>query len=61
MTHVDENPTNDAKAGEAEAASEAGAPVRSVATKQWLDAMLEAINCVDVDEALRRRIAQRIF
>ncbi len=48
--------------GEANAAApEAGTPVRSAATQQWLDAVVEALNRLDGDEAMRRRVAQRIF
>jgi len=35
--------------------------VRSAATQQWLDAVVEAIHRFDVDEAMRRRVARRIF
>lgn len=58
---ADENPSNDAEAREAQAAADADKPARSAATQQWLDAVLEAINRYDVDEAMRRRVAKRIF
>jgi transposase InsO family protein len=35
-------------------------PGRSSATQQWRDAVLEAINRSDVDDALRRRTVQRL-
>lgn len=54
--------TNDGTDGEDSAAApETSAPVRSAATQQWLDAMVEALNRLDGDEAMRRRVAKRIF
>ncbi len=58
----DQRTTNDGTDGEDSiAAPETGTPVRSAATQQWLDAVPEALNRLDGDEALRRRVAQRIF
>jgi len=61
MTHANKNTPNDTETGEARTKPEKDAPVRSAATQRWLDAVVEALNRLDGDEAMRRRGAKRIF
>ena len=58
----DQRTPSDTTDGEDSAAApETDTPVRSAATQRWLDAVVEAVNRLDGDEAMRRRVAQRIF
>lgn len=62
MTEAGENMTDEAAVGAASTAAPATSePVHSTTTQQWLDAALAAIERFEVDEAFRRRVAQRIF